>query len=351
MCSRRMFLSQSRAITAFAVVFLFIAILFGTMAGRASAADGGSDKSGKWTLVYKVDTEKTAWRPEKMDSLVAALRKRVNASWWNGITVTGLPPDKVEIRMPPVSGRTAKERQAEAEEIRKKIRTTGALEFRIVACNRDNALLLKRAKAERMDRKKYPVVPPSTVKIYEGGKEKAKWCPIREREFSKVRGDEAMLNVGKTTVKDAQGNEVKKDVWEMLVLSPERKAYDVTGSDLRDARRGVDENGTPEVNFSFYPAGGMKFSKLTADHVPIGDFKYHLAIVLDDELVTAPTINSVISDTGRITSDFTQQEVDGIVGYINAGSLPAALKSTPVRDTFIEVEAPRGKVPPADPSH
>ena len=92
MCRRRMFLSfQSRALTAFGVIFLFIEILFGALAGSCGwAADRGVDQGGKWILVYKVDAEKSAWRPDKMDSLVTAISKRINASWWNGIYVRGL---------------------------------------------------------------------------------------------------------------------------------------------------------------------------------------------------------------------------------------------------------------------
>ena len=51
--------------------------------------------------------------------------------------------------MPSVSGSTAEEKQAEADEIRKIIRTTGALEFRIVATKRDDESLIEMAKAER----------------------------------------------------------------------------------------------------------------------------------------------------------------------------------------------------------
>ena len=61
-----------------------------------------------------------------------------------------------------------------------------------------------------------------------------------------------------------------------------------------------------------------------------------LAIVLDDVLQTAPTLQSAITDYGRITGNFTQQEVDEIVDIINAGSLPAALEPTPVRDMTTE---------------
>ncbi len=78
--------------------------------------------------------------------------------------------------------------------------------------------------------------------------------------------------------------------------------------------------------------GPPRFGRLTGEHVPVGDFKYHLAIVLDNVVQTAPTIQSAITDNGRITGNFTRQEVDDIVEIINAGSLPAALEQTPVRD-------------------
>jgi len=281
-----MFLSQSRAVNAFGVVFLFIAILFGAMAGgRGSAADRGVDQSGKWILVYKVDAERTAWRPDKMDSLVAAIRRRINASWWNGIYVKGLPPDKVEIRMPPVSGRTATERQANAERIRKIICTTGTLEFRIVATKRDNESLIEMAKAER---KKFPVnSDPSKRKPVvlrdPKGKELAKWCCVRDQEVDKLKGDGAAMLVGKAKGKDEQGNEVEKEVWEVLLLSPESEAYNVTGGDIRDARSAIDsETGSPQVDFSFNAVGGAKFGRLTGEHVPVGNFRYKLAIVLDN---------------------------------------------------------------------
>ncbi len=300
----------------------------------------GDDQHAKWILVYKVDEQKTAWRPDKMDSLVAAISKRVNASWWNGIYVKGLPPDKVEIHMPPVSGRTANERQAKAELIRKIIRTTGALEFRIVATKRDNESLIEKAKAER---KKVPVNSdptkrdPVILRDPKTGKELARWCRVRDQEVDKMKGDGAAMLVGKAKGKDEQGNEVEKEVWEVLLLSPESDAYNVTGCDIRDARSAIDsETGSPQVDFSFNAAGGAKFGRLTGEHVPVGDFRYKLAILLDNELQTAPVLQSKITDYGRITGNFTKQEVEEIAAIMNAGSLPAALDPTPVRDTSIE---------------
>ncbi|MGA2253147.1 MAG: hypothetical protein ABSG53_00670, partial [Thermoguttaceae bacterium] len=219
MCSRRILLSQSRAVTAFGVVFPFLAILFGTIVGGCgSAADRGANEGDRWILVYKVDEQKTVWRPEKLDSLTTAIRRRVNPDGRKDISVRILGTNMVQIVLPSVSKRTAKERQAEADGIRKIIRTTGALEFRIVATKRENESLIEMAKTER---KKFPVIPSKTVVISgpKTGKELAKWCRVRDQEVDKIKGDDAAMMVGKIQVKD--GKEVQKEVWEVLVLSPE----------------------------------------------------------------------------------------------------------------------------------
>ena len=82
-----------------------------------------------------------------------------------------------------------------------------------------------------------------------------------------------------------------------------------------------------KFNFTFNNEGGIKFGRLTREHTPLDDgaFKYKLAIVLDNVVQTVADIISVINDRGRITGDFTKQEVDDIADIINGGSLPAAL--------------------------
>ena len=146
----------------------------------------GVDLGGGSILVYKVDETKTEWRPEKMDSLMASIGKRVNPGGQKEISVQSLGNDMVEIVMPSVSGSTDKEKQVEAEEIRKIIRTTGALEFRIVATKRDDESLIEKAKAER---KKFPVdssqarhiTDPKTGKSWPSGAASAIKRSIRSR--------------------------------------------------------------------------------------------------------------------------------------------------------------------------
>jgi preprotein translocase subunit SecD len=64
-----------------------------------------------------------------------------------------------------------------------------------------------------------------------------------------------------------------------------RKAAAITGTDLRTARSTLDENNLPRVSFTLNNEGVAKFSRATAANV-----KKSLAIILDDRVVSAPTI-------------------------------------------------------------
>ena len=70
----------------------------------------------------------------------------------------------------------------------------------------------------------------------------------------------------------------------------------------------------------FNSSGGTKFGRVTGEHVPAGDFRYKLAIVLDNVLQTAPVLHSKITQSGRITGNFTMQEVKQIVAIMNAAA-------------------------------
>ena len=74
----------------------------------------------------------------------------------------------------------------------------------------------------------------------------------------------------------------------------------VTGEDLVDAKPDFDQNGAPAVAFRFNPSGARKFGDYTAEN--IGQL---FAIVLDNQVISAPRINSHISGgSGIITGSF-----------------------------------------------
>ena len=112
----------------------------------------------------------------------------------------------------------------------------------------------------------------------------------------------------------------EEDMYYVLEAAPV-----VTGEELVDAQPSFDQNGRPAVNFRFNPAGARKFGDYTAEN--IGN---PFAIVLDDEVISAPVIQAHISGgSGIITGRFTVEESTNLAVLLRAGALPAGL-------TFLE---------------
>ncbi|HYR28983.1 MAG TPA: protein translocase subunit SecD, partial [Thermoanaerobaculia bacterium] len=98
------------------------------------------------------------------------------------------------------------------------------------------------------------------------------------------------------------------------------KTIPVSGRDLKNARVQKGQVGEPVINFSLTPDGAPKFGALTG-----GNIGRRLAIVLDNKVVSAPTINSQINDEGVIEGQFTQQQAADLALVLRSGALPATL--------------------------
>jgi SecD/SecF fusion protein len=124
---------------------------------------------------------------------------------------------------------------------------------------------------------------------------------------------------------------------EFFVLTRESEpGHEVTGDFLTSASEG-NGDGKRAVNFSFNSEGASRFQELTTENQPTGtdektSFKRLLAVVLDGQVRSAPTLNAVISSQGQISGDFTQKAIEDLVRILRAGALPATLKSQPVSE-------------------
>ncbi len=95
----------------------------------------------------------------------------------------------------------------------------------------------------------------------------------------------------------------------------------VTGEELNDAQPAFDQNGLPAVNFRFNVAGARKFCEYTGDNVG-----QPFAIVLDEEVISAPRINEQIcGGSGIITGNFNIEDSTTLAVLLRAGALPAEL--------------------------
>ncbi len=103
----------------------------------------------------------------------------------------------------------------------------------------------------------------------------------------------------------------------------------ITGEFLTDAK----PNQNPLepgylVEFEFNSEGGRIFRRETGKHI-----RDNMAVVLDDRVVTAPTINSAIGRNGQITlGGAGLQEAQDLALVLRAGALPVPLKVAEMRN-------------------
>jgi preprotein translocase subunit SecD len=100
----------------------------------------------------------------------------------------------------------------------------------------------------------------------------------------------------------------------------------VSGTDIRSADPGnKSDTNEPIVNFYLTAAAGKKFGAFTAAHSKDSADPSNLAIVLDNKVITAPSINSQINDSGIIEGGFTTESAKDLAMLLRSGALPASL--------------------------
>jgi len=95
----------------------------------------------------------------------------------------------------------------------------------------------------------------------------------------------------------------------------------ITGRDLRNASPSQDQNSRWVTSFVLTQDAAKRFERFTAANI-----NNRLAIVLDKNVLSAPTIQSKISDTGQITGANSYEEASDLALNLRAGSLPASVE-------------------------
>lgn len=311
-------------------------VLFTTLAGIVICVFGwppklGIDLRGGVILVYEVaEAEKlqhaagsqgvlggdlAEQQALQMDKLIGAVGRRINPGGVREIIIRPYGSRQIEIIVPEAD-------EAEARRMKSLISRIGTLEFRILATTfrPQYRSYIERART----------MPENQLELRDDqGNLLAWWVPVaRGKEKSFDHPDAAIRKVSRRNPQTGK----LEDTLEVLVVKDQ---FDVNGGYLTQAT--VSESmGRPSVHFRFNNAGALRFSRLTGSHLPDAEqnVKYYLGIILDGYLHSAPFIKSAISDSGEITGDFTQEEVQELVDVLNAGSLPTALSPQPISEIF-----------------
>jgi preprotein translocase subunit SecD len=110
----------------------------------------------------------------------------------------------------------------------------------------------------------------------------------------------------------------------------------VSGEMLTDARQEFDQQtGAPVVSFRFNGVGAQRFGEATAKNIG-----KRFAIVLDEKVISAPTIQSAImGGSGQITGNFTPETANNLALLLRSGALPAPLTVEEQRTVSAELGA------------
>jgi len=343
----------------------------------------GVDLVGGTTLVYEVDPEKSPDYNEKQaNELVLRIKRRLDPNDLKNITVRPVHNGRrVEIILP---------REVSAEQIKEQVTDVGSLEFRILANDTDDDEAIKAAR-EYIDSGKHdqelktlarlgqpppPPQPPAdkqgqpfsdgtktfhtdkgdfTYSLVELGMEERMDMGLDNESKGSSLWREAAQRRGKTftplpgSMLSGSGTllysrvcinektltpeekEKKQFDYFILVRNPE-EGKRITGDLLRNVSADHDPQLRPIVKFTFSAAGGRLFHEVTAANSPTKEFHRHLAIILDNKIISSPQVNEPIGEHGQISGHFTDKKVQQLVSNLNSGRLPAALSPNPVSE-------------------
>jgi preprotein translocase subunit SecD len=95
----------------------------------------------------------------------------------------------------------------------------------------------------------------------------------------------------------------------------------IRGTDLRDARVTAGVTDQPVTTFTLSHDAATRFEQYTRANIG-----HRSAIVLDDEILSAPVIEDVIQDSGQIRGARTLAEAEDLAINLRSGALPAAIE-------------------------
>lgn len=206
------------------------------------------------------------------------------------------------------------------------LRGAGVLTFRIAVEPSTTASAYAHPEEERL-RGELRARGPRNVRAFD-----AKWCKINQIEnwYSDVQQLRA-LEAAPQAFFEARGyvgeeydGEYYLLLWDtrQLRLSPAEGQWGVARSFETS-----DSYGRPAIGFEMDARGGQLLGNLTREPARTNA---KMAVLLDDEVYTAPRLNSAISRSGIIEGDFSPEERNYIIRVLKAGSLQAKLSPEPL---------------------
>jgi preprotein translocase subunit SecD len=229
-------------------------------------------------------------KKEVIDQSIEILRRRVDETGTIEPTIVRQGDDRILLQMPGIKDTT---------DLKRKINQTAKLTFHLV--NEDVAASGQSAPA---------TLPPTTFLV-----------PTREgMQQLRATSPKAWDEIQSANPKLSPEQICRRYQPQCL---PVFKRVVVGGEDLDDAKATFEQQqgGRPIISFTFNSAGGRAFCAATRANIG-----KRLAIQLDNEIISAPVVQSAIcGGSGIITGSFTTQQTQEQALLLRSGALPATL--------------------------
>lgn len=163
---------------------------------------------------------------------------------------------------------------------------------------------------------------------------------VSEAEIQEASGNRLVVSIPGVSLAEAQNQVGRTAELKFKVYDDNGNLVDATGvvngETLAMTGRYLKNNTTPArqgtsylVEFETTGPGSQLMEQITSRALkyPKGDQRNLLLVYLDDQLISAPGVNGVISDRGIITGQSTFTESKNLSRLLNSGALPIPLKS------------------------
>ncbi len=207
------------------------------------------------------------------------------------------------------------------EDLKRLFRGAGVLEFRIAVSDRaPDGVNPQQMRADLKARG--PVAGQSPV---------AAWYPVNDvKQWADSPAQRAAFESDPASflaMRDMVGGLYDGRIYVLLYTTPERSMTHGGGKpwSIERAYRTPDELGRTAVGFKLDQSGGQEMSRLTGPSVG-----KPMAIVLDGQVYTAPTLQSRIGSSGQITGNYGDEEIKYLIRVLSAGALEGQLSPEPV---------------------
>ena len=255
-----------------------------------------------------VSTLMAARLAECDDSVIEVVRSRIDAMGLNEPVIQGLKDHRLLVQIPGTNEQLRAQARASLGDI-------AFLEFSLV--HKQNTDLVSKLLAKGGAPEGYERIGDSFVRAKD-------WAEVSKRPgyAKRVASWKNPYYPQYVLMMEKEKDRVTGEVTYRPSLIARTTNPSVTGKDLHSARAERDSlKGGFQIAFRLKSEGGNKFRQLTRKNIG-----RQLAIVLDDELVSAPVIQSEIGDSGQITGHFDAKEAKQLANELNAGALPVPMK-------------------------